>query len=169
MEIKGMTFNHNLKFISWTAILFSLPLILFVSLLIISYQKVGYFQWGEVTSKSVVFFILISIITVPGLLLHYRYYNQDKGKSLKFRPTYFEIIQDAQTNKIYYKDILRIEKHYPVWSSRNPWSDYGYIKIVLKDNSEFSYTCLTHDFISSAILFKNKDVTVEDCGELYPL
>ncbi len=169
MEIKGMTFNQNLKFISWTVILFSLPIILFISLLIISYQKAGYFQWGETASMSAVFFIIISIITVPGLLLHYRYYKQDKGKSLKFRPTYFEITQYGQTNKIYFKDISRIEKHYPVWSHRNPWSDYGYIKVVLKDNLIFSYSCLTHDIISSAILFKNKEVTVEDCRELYPL
>ena len=169
MEIKVMTFRQNLKFISWTTILFSLPLILFVSLLIISYRNVGYFQWGEVASMSVVFFIIISIITVPGLLLHYRYYKQDKGKSLKFRRTYFEITQNGKTNKIYYKDISRIEKHYSVWSRRNPWSDYGYIKIVLKDNLFFSYPCLSHDIISSAILFKNKEVTVEDWGELYPL
>ncbi len=82
MEIKGMTFNQNLRSISWTVIVFSLPIILFVSLLIISYQKVGYFRWGEVASMSVVFFVIISTITVRGLLLHYRYYKQDKGKSL---------------------------------------------------------------------------------------
>ena len=169
MEIKGMTFNRNLKFISWTVILFSFPLILFVSLLIISYQKTGYFQWGETASMSVVFFLIVSVATVPGLFLHYKYYKRDKGKSLRFRPTYFEITQNNLTNKIYYKDISSIEKHYPVWNHRMPWSNYGYIKLVLNDNQIFSYSCLTHDIISSAILFKNKDVVVEDCGELYPL
>ena len=169
MEIKGMTFNRNLKFISWTIILFSFPLILFVSLLIISYQKTGHFQWGDTASMSVPFFLIISVVTVPGLFLHYKYYRQDKGKSLRFRPTYFEITQNSLTNKIYYKDISSIEKHYPVWNHRMPWSNYGYIKIVLKDNLVFSYSCLTHDILSSAILFKNKEVNVEDCGELYPL
>jgi len=163
-----MTFKRNLKFISWTAILFSIPLILFISILIISYQKTGHFQWGDTFSISAAPFLIISIFTVPGLLLHYRYYKQDKGKSLKFRPTYFEIAQNGQVNKIYYKDISRIEKIHPVWSHRNPWNDYGYIKVVLKDNLVFTYSCLTHDIISSAILFKNKDVKVEDYEVFYP-
>jgi hypothetical protein len=36
-----MTFLRNLKFISWTAILFLIPLIVFIAILIISYQKTG--------------------------------------------------------------------------------------------------------------------------------
>ena len=168
MEISGMTFKHNLKYIGWTLILFSLPLIFFISLLILGFKKTGEFHLLDTISISAIFFILISIITVPGFILHYRYYERDKGKSLRFRPTYFEIIQNNQTNKIYYKDILRIEKHYLSWNRRNPWSDYGYIKIVLKDNLLFSYSCLTHDIISSAILFKNKGVVVEDCEEIFP-
>lgn len=167
MEISGMTFKRNLGFICQTAIVFSLPLILFISLLISSYQKTGQLQWLDTGSKSAVFFIIIFIITVPGFILHCRYYKQDKGKSLKFRPTYFEITQNNHTNKIYFKDILRIEKHYLAWNWRNPWNNYGYIKIILKNESTFSYSCLTHDIISSAILFKNKDVKVEYCEELF--
>ena len=167
MAISGMTFKHNLKYIGWTVIFFSLPLIFFVSLLILSFKKTGEFHLLHTISISAIFFIPISIITVPGFILHYRYYERDKGKSLRFRPTYFEIIQNNQTNRIYYKDILRIEKHYLSWNRRNPWSDYGYIKIVLKDNLLFSYSCLTHDIISSAILFKNKGVVVEDCQEIF--
>lgn len=163
-----MTFKHNLKFISWTVILFTIPLFFFASLLITSYQKTGKIQFADTALKSGVLFIIISIVTVPGLCLHYHYYKQDKGKSLRFRPTYFEVIQNGQTYKIYYKDILRIEKHYPLWSHRLPWKDYGYIKIFLKDNSTVSYSCLTHDIISSALLFKNKGVLVEDCEEMYP-
>lgn len=168
MEIKRMTFNQNLKIISWTMILFSFPLILLVLLLIINYLKVGHFQWEKAASSSFVFFTLTSIITIPGFLLHYRYYKKDKGKSLQLHPTYFEITQNGQTTRIYYKDILRIEKHYPVWSHRNPWCNYGYIKIILRDNTFFTYSCLIHDINSSAILFKIKDVIVGNCGELYP-
>ena len=164
-----MTFSRNLKFIGWTVTLFAFPIILFVSLLVISYRNTGHFQWIETAPMSALFFLIISIATIPGFILHYSYYKKDKGKSLRFRPTYFEITQNAFTNKIYYKDISSIEKHYPVWNHRMPWSNYGYIKIILKDNLIFFYSCLTHDIVSSAILFKNKDVIVEDCGELYPL
>jgi hypothetical protein len=168
MEISGMTFKRNLKFIGWSVLLFSLPLVFFFALLIINYQRTGHIEWVDITTKFAVFFIIISIMTVPGFILHYRYYKKDKGKSLRFRPTYFEITKNNQTNKIYYGDILRIEKHYLTWNRRNPWSDYGYIKIILKDSSIYSYSCLTHDIVSSAIFFKNKDVTVDDCEEFFP-
>lgn len=168
MEIKGMTFKSNLKFIGWTIVYFSLPVIFFISILIISYNKTGHLQWSDAMSLSAAFFIVISILTVPGFLLHLKYYKQDKGKSLRFRPTYFEITQSDQTEKIYYKDVLRIEIHHSTWSYKNPWSDYGYVKIVLKDNSFFSYSCLTHDFVSSPSIFKRSGVEVLDCGEFYP-
>ena len=163
-----MTFKHNLKFISWIVIFLALPLFFFASLLIISYQKTGYIQWGEAASNSAYLFFFISIVAMPGLFLHFRYYKLDKGKSLRFRGTYFEITQKGGINKIYYNCISKIEKHYPVWRHRNPWSEYGYIKIFLKDNSIFSYSCLTHDLFSSAIMFKNKDITVEDYEDIYP-
>ena len=168
MEVKRMTFKRNLKFLGWTIVYFSLPVILFISLLIVSYQKTGQLQWVDTASKSGIVFLIISIVTVPGFILHLKYYKKDKGKSLNFRPTYFEITQDSYTNKIYYKDIVRIEKHYSSWSYRNPWSDYGYIKIVLNDNSIFSYSCLTHDFISSPSIFKKNGVVIEDWEEFYP-
>ena len=163
-----MTFKRNLKFISLTIILFAIPIIAFISILIIRYQKTGQMEWADTALNLGFLVFFVSIITVPGLFLHFHYYNKDMGKSLRFRPTYFEIIRDGETNKIYYKDILRIEKHYPAWTHRNPWSDYGYIKILLTDNSTFSYSCLTHDFFSSAVLFKNEGVEVEDCEDIYP-
>ena len=168
MEINGMTFKRNLEFISWTAILFSIPLIAFTSMLIIGYHNTGQLQWHRAVSILAVPFLMICIFTVPGLILHYLYYKRDKGKSLKFGPTYFEIAQGGQLNKIYYKDILRVEKYHPIWGHRNPWSNYGFIRIILKNNLNFSYSCLTHDIVSSAIFFKIKEVAVEDCEVFYP-
>jgi hypothetical protein len=168
MEIKGMTFSNNLKFLGWTIALFLLPIIFFVSLLVVGYQKSGQLQWLDAISLSAFLFIVISIVIVPGFLLHIKYYKNDKGKSLRFRPTYFEIMQNKKSDKIYYKNIARIEVHYSTWSFKNPWSEYGYIKIILKDNSVFSYSCLTHDFISSQSIFRRNGVMVVDCGEFYP-
>lgn len=168
MEIKGMTLKNNFKFLGWTIAYFLLPAILFISLLVVSYQKPGQLQWSDAISLSAPLFIVISIVTVPGFLLHIKYYKNDKGKSLKFRPTYCEISQNNKSDKIYFKHILRIEIHHSIWSYKNPWGEYGYIKIVLKDNSIFSYSCLTHDFISSPSIFRRDGVMVVDCGEFYP-
>jgi hypothetical protein len=121
----------------------------------------------DAISLSATLFIVIPIITVPGLLLHIKYYKYDKGKSLKFRPIYFEITQKKKSDKICYKDILRIKIHHSTWSYKNPWSEYGYIKIVLKDNSIFSYSCLTHDFRSIPNIFQRNGAMVIDCGEFY--
>ena len=163
-----MTFRNNLKFISWTIILFSTPIILFLVFLIKSYLDSGSFQWAKTAIPFAGIFGLISLMTFPGFLLHYKYYQQDKGKFLRFRPTYLEINDITGLNKIYYKDILKVEKHYVSWNRSNPWSEYGYNKIFLKNDVAFTYNCLTHDYLSSAILFKIKNVVVEDYDELFP-
>lgn len=163
-----MTFKTNLKFIGLTICMFSLPLFLFIALLITSYSETGQLNWNESAYKSSVFFGIISLLTIPGFLLHYRYYLSDKGKSLSFHETYFDLRDRTGTYKIYYSDLIKIEKHYMFWNSRNPWRGYGYIKLFLKNGETVTYNCLTHDHISSAILFKLKKVSIEECEEIYP-
>jgi hypothetical protein len=107
-------------------------------------------------------------MTVPGFLLHYKYYGHDKGKSLRFRPTYFELSDQYQTTKVYCKDIQKVERRYVAWNRRNPWSDYGYIKVFLKSGVTVSFTCLLSDHISSAAYFRNKNVPVEEDETLVP-
>src|SRR6185436_724990 len=152
MEKKKMTFKTNLKRIGRTIFIFTLPLFLFTVLLITSYSKTGQLKWVESANKSSVFFAIISLLTIPGFLLHYRYYLRDKGKSLVFHETYFELSNKTGTYKIYYSDIVKSEKHYMFWNSRNPWRGYGYIKLFLKNGEALTYNCLTHDHIASIAL-----------------
>lgn len=151
-----------------TVFVFSLPIIFFIVLLFVFHNKTGEWQWANTASKSAVFFGLISLMTIPGFLLHYKYYSHDKGKSLRFRPTYFELSDELQTTKIYYKDIQKVERHYIVWNRRNPWSDYGFIKVYTKSGKTVSFTCLLSDHISSTAYFRNKSVTVEENETLFP-
>lgn len=168
MEEIKMTFKTNLKFIRLTIFIFSLPLLLFIALLITSYSDTGQLKWNKSVNKSSVFFGIVSLFTIPGFLLHYRYYFSDKGKSLLFHETYFDLNDRTGTNKIYYTDLIKVEKHYMFWNTRNPWRGYGYIKLFLKNGEILTYNCLTHDHISSAILFKVKKVQTEECEEIYP-
>jgi hypothetical protein len=163
-----MSFKTNIRYIGMTVVVFSLPIIFFIVLLLVFHNKTGEWQWANTASKSAVFFGLISLMTIPGFLLHYKYYLHDKGKSLRFRPTYFELSDELQTTKIYFKDIHKIERHYVVWNRRNPWSDYGYIKVYTKSGGTVSFTCLLSDHISSTAYFRNKNVTVEENETLFP-
>jgi len=163
-----MTFKNNLKFIFWTLIWFLFPFILFTANIITSYIKTGNLYFQKTFTISAIILGIVSLLFIPGLLLHYKYYKQDKDKTLRFRPTYMEITDLNGIHKIYFADISKIEKHHVVWNRRIPWSNYGYIKIILKNGQLFFFNCLTHDIISSAILFKNKNVVVDDFEELYP-
>jgi hypothetical protein len=168
MEEKKMTFKSNFKAIGMTIFVFLLPFCLFFSLLLTNYYKVGMPNWSESVQGSLVFFGIISLLTIPGFLLHFRYYFKDKGKSLVFQKMYFDFIVKGESTKIDYSDLIKVEKHKMYWSNRNPWKGYGYIKLFLKSGQTFSYSCLTHDHISSAILFKMENVLVEDYEEIYP-
>jgi hypothetical protein len=163
-----MTFKNNLRFIFWNLIWFLFPLILFVSVTTSNYFKTGNFNIQKIFPVSAIIFGIMALIFIPGFLLHYRYYKQDKNKSIRFRPTYFLLNDLDEIHKIYFSDILKIEKHHVLWNGRIPWNNYGYIRIILRGGQLFSFNCLTHDIISSTILFKNKNILVEDFEELYP-
>ncbi|RYE57834.1 MAG: hypothetical protein EOP48_04950 [Sphingobacteriales bacterium] len=163
-----MSFKTNFRYIGMTIFVFSLPIVFFIVLLFVFHNKTGEWQWADTASKSAVFFVLISLMTVPGFLLHYKYYKHDKGKSLRFRPTYFELGYRYQTTKVYFKDIQKVERRYVAWNRRNPWSDYGYIKVFLTSSETVSFTCLLSDDLSSAAFFRNKNVAVEEDEILFP-
>ncbi len=163
-----MTFSSNLKAIGSTIIIFLIPVLFFLVLLIINYTKTEELSWKDSMAASMIFFLIISIMTVPGFILHLRYYLKDRKKTLRFRPTYFELSDLYKLTKIYFTDINKIEHHHLFFRSRNPWRDYGYIKVLLNDGSNYTYNSLTFDHSSSAILFRSKNVVVEDFEDLYP-
>jgi hypothetical protein len=151
-----------------TSFVFSLPFIFFIVLLFVFHGETGEWQWVDTANKSAIFFGLISLVTIPGFILHIKYYLHDKGKSLRFRPTYFELTEKYQKRKIYFKDIQKIERSYVARNSRNPWRHYGYIKIILKTQETLSFTCLLRDHVTSAHYFRNNKVAVEENETLFP-
>lgn len=167
MEKKKMTFKSNFRAISMTFFVSLLPFFLFSSLLMTNYYKVGKPNWSESVQGSLVFFGIISLLTIPGFLLHFRYYFKDKGKSLVFQKKYFDFIVKEESTRIDYSDLIKVEKHKMYWNDGNPWNKYGYIKLFLKNGQTYSYSCLTHDHNSSAILFRMKNVPVEDYEKIY--
>ena len=167
VEIRQMTLKTNFKHIGLTLSVFCFPIILYLGILITSYYKTDDFKWRDTASKSFVYFGIISLITIPGLLLHYNYYRHDKGKQLRFDLTYFELIAKSQVFKIYLKDIQKVERHSLLWGRRNPWNDYGYIKVFLKNGKSLIISSLITDPGSSEIYFVKNNVTVEKVEDFY--
>lgn len=158
-----MTFRSNLNFIGFTVFIFALIIFYFIAVLIIMHSKTGVWQWSETFSGSFFVIVFISLITVPGFLLHFRYYKQDKEKILDFKSNYLEITDRSGISKVFYNEILKVERHSPLWQFKNPWSNYGYIKIIMKNSTAFTYTCLTFEgFIN------HKDFILEHYEDFYP-
>ena len=167
MKVKAMTFKNNLKFIGWTIIWALLPFLVFIISVITSFQKNGSVKLETEALSLFTLLVFILFITVPGFLIHLRYYLRDKGKTLNFHSTYLEISQNSIIKKVYYNEILKIERHYLWWSHKLPWSNYSHIDIILKDNTKLFYSCLIQDSFSSLSWFKSKNVAIEDCEEFY--
>lgn len=162
-----MTFKSNLFEIGLTLILFSVPIVFFFAFLITSYRKFGYFDFAEISIFWIPF-TLINIITVPGILLHIKYTKIEKGRFLVFNKKGIEITREGLPNKILYKNILKAEVYFVAWNRQNPWSKYGFTRVVLKDGSSFLYTSLIFDCFSSALLYKQNNINVEEVETLWP-
>jgi len=168
MQPYKSTFRNNLKFIGLTIFIFCLPFVLFIALLITTYAETDQLKWVDSASKTSFFFLVTSAITIPGFLLHFKYYINSKNKSIYITQTYITITDEERTTKIFYDNLAKVEFHFMFRSIANPWKNYGYIKLFLKNGKTLSYNCLIYDKLSSLALFRSKQVQLEECDEIYP-
>lgn len=143
------------------------PIVFYLLLIGLSYNTSGDFHWREKALATLPFFIGCSLIAVPGLLLHLKYYSLDKDKSLQFKSSYFIIANRMTVNKIYYKDIVKVERHDLMWR-RVPWDNYGYLKVYTKNGDSYIFTSLLCDHRSIAAYLKQKGLDVDDFESFYP-
>ncbi len=162
-----MTFRSNFRAIGWTLGIFLMPLFLYAYLLITSGNTDSRSQTSFV-SDFLTFFAVTSFFSLPGLLLHVKYYLQDKGKTLFFEKKQVEWTDKNGTVQIPYADIVKVEKHYLYWKYCNPWAEYGYIKIIQKNGRSARFTTLTCNTDSVAAIFKSEKVAVENVEEVFP-
>lgn len=80
-----MTLRSNFRAISLSLGIFLMPLFLYASLLLITWSNTGNRGQTSFVPEFLSFFAFTSFFTLPGLLLHVRYYQQDKGKTLLFK------------------------------------------------------------------------------------
>lgn len=144
-----------------------MPLFLYASLLLITWSNTGNRGQTSFVPEFLSFFAFTSFFTLPGLLLHVRYYQQDKGKTLLFEKKQVEWTNKNGTVQIPYVDIVKVEKHYLYWKYRNPLAAYGYIKIIQKSGRSARFTTLTCNIDNVAVIFKSKKVVVENVEEVF--
>ena len=162
-----MSFKTNFRHISMTLFVFCLPIILFIAILITSYFKTTDLQWSNSASKSALYFGLVCLITLPGFLLHYNHYQHDKGKTLNVGATFFELTSPTKYQKIYYKDIQKVERHSLLWNKKLPWNDYSYIQITLHNGERVKITGLLNYSALMDAVFNNNPIIVEHLQDFY--
>jgi hypothetical protein len=167
VEKRRMSFRTNFKHIGLTLFVFCLPVVLFIAILLTTYYKTSELQWSDSASKSAVYFGLVCLFTIPGFLLHYHYYQHDKGKDLKFEATHIELSNQLQTYRVYIKDIQKVKIHSLAWSRRLPWINYGYTEVLLNNGDKLKFTNLLFGITSSMNYFKNTNITVEKVQDFY--
>lgn len=168
METHQVTFRKNFKRIALTLFVFTLPVTLYLAILITGYYKTNEYKWGDAVYKSAFYFGLVCIITIPGFLLHFNYFMQDKRTKLTLNTKYFELTDEIQIRRIYFCDIRKVENHSIAWSRRIPWKDYGYVKVQLQNGSSVIWTSLLYDLLSSKNYFVSNGVTIEQSDDFFP-
>lgn len=163
-----MTFRSNFRAIGLTLGIFLMPLFLYTYLLLIALSNTGNLGQTGFIPELLSFFAFTSIFTLPGLLLHIRYYRQDKNKAIYFGKEQVEWTDKNGTVHISYTEMIKVEKHYLYWQYRNPWAEYGYITIMQKNGTVIRATSLTCNVDSVAAFFKSKKVVLENVEEVFP-
>ena len=160
--------NQNTKYIlpSIIAFLVAISFILFV--FISNYRNNVDELLKTSLSESGFIIFLTSFLSIPGFILHYRYSIHNRKKTITFKKNYLEITIADKTNDILYTDISVVEKHSIGWKTRNPWSDYSYVKIILNNGEKIYYNCLTNIKNSENNLFKIDRVKVYDLEGIFP-
>jgi hypothetical protein len=148
-KIYKMTFRKHLKYI-WISLMFFLiaPGILLYSLIT-----------GQSSSSLMpifVIWIVLGLFYIIGFMLHFSYYRCDSTKSViidKLKVT----ISDKNGSYLFNNDeIDSITNHHSGLNNRTPWNDYEFSVFRLKNDREFTITCLLMDLETINEIFPGK-------------
>ena len=156
------------KCITPTIVTFSFSIIIITIMLFINYNESNVLMIGKSLKDSSFFLIFILFITFPGFALHFRYKIQSRNKKITFKQNCLEIETDFETKKVFYSDVLEIESHFVAWQRRNPWSDYSYVKLNLKNGEEIYYNCLTTSINSDNNLLLIERIKKTKFDDIFP-
>ena len=138
-------------------------------MLILNFKANETFIIRKSLSDSRFIFLLISTLTLPGFILHYRYERLNRNRTIIFKQNYLEIKTKKGIENILYSDITEIEEHTVSWQVRNLWNNYSYIKLILKNKEKIYYNCLTETINSENNLMKSDRIKKYKIQDIIPL
>jgi hypothetical protein len=134
-----MTVSTHLKYI-WISLLFFLitPVICIATCL-----------FGDNNLSllgSLTIWILLGFLYLPGFILHFNYYKNDKNRFIIIEENSTIIIsEDNNDYKFKIQDIDSIINYHSGLSNRTPWNDYNFTVFKFRNGQEFIITCLILD------------------------
>lgn len=137
-------------------------------MLILNYNKNETFLICKSISDSSFIFLFISVLTVPGFILHYRYERLNRDKQITFKQNFLEIKTETEIKNILYSDVIEVENHTAMWQGRNLWSNYSYVKLILKNKEKIYYNCLTKTINSENNLLKSNRIKKYNIEDIFP-
>lgn len=160
--------NKNIYFILPSIITFSISIIYFFIVLGINYYDNEEEIFIKSLSESSFILLIFSVLSFPGFILHFRYIFLNKNFKIKFHKKHFEILKENEAKIVLYTEVNKIEMHSTIWKSRNPWSDYGYVKIILESGEKIFYNSLTNIENSENILLSIERIKKYNLEDIYP-
>ncbi len=137
-------------------------------MLFLNYIEKEEFIISKSISDSSFVFLFISLLTFPGFILHYRYKILNRNREITFKQNHLEVTTENGIENILYSDVLEVENHTVTWKGRNPWSDYNYVKLNLKNGEKIYYNCLTEKINSENNLLKSNRIKKFKIEDIYP-
>jgi len=160
--------KRNLEYITMSILIFSFSIIYFLLMLFLNFSEGEEFIISTSISDSSFVFLFTSILTFPGFILHYRYMLLNRNRTMTFKQNYLEITTENGIKNILYSDVIEVENHTVAWQGRNPWSDYTYVRLNLKNGEKIYYNCLTTLINSDNYLLKSERIKKFQIANLYP-
>ena len=154
-----MSFKRNLK-LSFAILL----LIMIAPILgIYFYFNSSDYDLLRLFKITIVLFAVTWLLWLLGILLHLSYYFNDKGKVFKLNNSNLEVIEKDMKWALKLKDVQKIQRVKYGGSAKCPWTNYGFIVILMNDKSTQKITCLTADPFSLAFeLSRKSKIEVEE-------
>ena len=138
-KVYRMTFKRNFK------------LSIFVILIMLIAPVLGVVTYLSQSNHSIILkpllitFGVTGMLWIPGILIHLSYYLKDKGKTLRMTNECIEVTKLNVIKRISFRDISKVMTIDNSCIARSLWNDYGFVRLVMKDNTVEKITCLTVD------------------------
>jgi hypothetical protein len=155
----NMTISSHLKYIWISLMFFLITPVIFIAVCIVGENSENSLSLLDVLT----IWILFGFLYLPGFILHFNYYKNDKNSFVIIEEnSTIKISKDYADYKFKTQDIDFIINFHAGLSNRTPWNDYNFTVFKFRNGEQFIITCLILDldliidhFPSNLVIKKN--------------